>query len=92
MTDNSALDILKNAILLEKRGKAFYRTAADQATNDYVKDFFQTMAFWVIFVLVQSAEFRSRGKTGGLERPMRLLRRVIRCGDAWEMLQCFNEI
>jgi len=44
MTENSALDILKHAILLEKRGKAFYRTAADQSTHADVKAFFETMA------------------------------------------------
>ena len=44
MTENSALDILKNAILLEKRGKAFYRTAAKQSSNSDVAAFFQTMA------------------------------------------------
>ncbi len=39
-----ALEILKQAILLETRGKAFYQTAADQAQNKAVKDFFGTMA------------------------------------------------
>jgi hypothetical protein len=36
MTENSSLDLLKNTILLEKRGKAFYRTAANQSTNDLI--------------------------------------------------------
>ena len=44
MTENSSLDILKSAILLETRGKAFYRTAANQSTNSDVKAFFETMA------------------------------------------------
>ncbi len=44
MTDSAVLDILKRAILLEKRGYAFYRQAADQATGKAVKDFFDMMA------------------------------------------------
>jgi len=56
------------------------------------EDFIQAMAFWMIFVLVQSAEFRSRGKTGGLQRPLLLLKRVIRCSNEWKMFQCFDDI
>ncbi|NTU59589.1 MAG: ferritin family protein [Deltaproteobacteria bacterium] len=44
MTDTTALDILKNAILLERRGKAFYTRVADQASAQAVKDFFSMMA------------------------------------------------
>ncbi|NNG02064.1 MAG: ferritin family protein [Desulfobacteraceae bacterium] len=44
MTENKTLEILKQAILLEKRGRAFYLTAANQAKNEAVKSFFQTMA------------------------------------------------
>ena len=44
MAENRTLDILKSAILLEQRGKAFYRMAADQATHADVKVFFETMA------------------------------------------------
>jgi rubrerythrin len=44
MADTSPLEILKSAILLETRGKAFYQNAADVATHETVKSFFQTMA------------------------------------------------
>ena len=44
MNENSAIDILKMAILLERRGKAFYRRAADAAGDESVKAFFQLMA------------------------------------------------
>ena len=44
MDENRTLDVLKEAILLEKRGNAFYRNAADQTENDAVKAFFGYMA------------------------------------------------
>jgi rubrerythrin len=44
MAEASPLEILKSAILLETRGKAFYQNAADNATHEAVKAFFQTMA------------------------------------------------
>lgn len=70
MTDNSALDILKNAILLEKRGKAFYRTAADQATNGDVKDFFATMAAEEVqHVKILSEQFKALKETGRFRAP-----------------------
>lgn len=39
-----AKEILKDAILLEKRGQAFYSKVADQAENKAVKEFFEMMA------------------------------------------------
>jgi rubrerythrin len=42
-TDRTA-DILKNAILLETRGRAFYRKVAEQAETGPVKRVFETMA------------------------------------------------
>jgi rubrerythrin len=44
MNVNSAVDIIKSGILLEKRGEAFYRTVANQATNEDVRAFFESMA------------------------------------------------
>lgn len=44
MAEATPLEILKSAILLEMRGKAFYQNAADTAAHDAVKAFFQTMA------------------------------------------------
>ena len=39
-----SLDALKEAILLERRGRAFYQQVADQSRNPAIKEFFQTMA------------------------------------------------
>lgn len=44
MTESSPLDILKEAILLERRGRAFYQTVADQTAHAGVRDFFKAMA------------------------------------------------
>ena len=44
MTETAALDILKAAILLERRGRAFYNNAADTAQDPAVKAFFKMMA------------------------------------------------
>ena len=44
MEKNNVLDILKQAILLETRGKAFYKKFAEQAENSAVRDVFELMA------------------------------------------------
>lgn len=44
MNETKSLEILKQAILLEKRGKSFYQTVSEQAKNDAVKSFFTFMA------------------------------------------------
>ena len=44
MTTDQSIDILKEAILLERRGQAFYRKIASQADNVAVKEFFEMMA------------------------------------------------
>jgi len=44
MSEDRATEILKNAILLEKRGYAFYARVAAQASGDAVKRFFELMA------------------------------------------------
>ena len=65
MTEIHALDILKDAILLEKRGEAFYRAAANQSTNQDVKAFFITMAEEeVTHVNILSEQFKAFKKTG----------------------------
>jgi rubrerythrin len=70
MAETNALDILKNAILLEKRGKAFYRTAAGQATNPDVKDFFETMAAEEAqHVRLLSDQFKTFKETGAFKAP-----------------------
>ena len=44
MSDDQTIEILKNAILLEKRGQAFYSKVAEQASGQTVREFFETMA------------------------------------------------
>ena len=65
MTENRSLNILKNAILLEKRGKAFYRSVANQSTDANVKDFFETMAAEEVeHVKILSDQFKNYRQTG----------------------------
>jgi len=45
MDTNKTLNILKNAILMEKRGFAFYSNVADQASDAEISNVFRTMAF-----------------------------------------------
>ncbi len=44
MKTDTALDILKSALLLERRGKAFYEKVAEQAKSEAVRAFFARMA------------------------------------------------
>jgi rubrerythrin len=44
MSEDKTVEILKNAILLEKRGHAFYAKVAEQASTEAVKQFFSLMA------------------------------------------------
>lgn len=44
MEKNTVLDILKTAILLEKRGKAFYETVAAKTDDEEVRKIFTIMA------------------------------------------------
>jgi rubrerythrin len=44
MNDDQTTEILKNAILLEKRGQAFYSKIAEQASSQAVREFFEMMA------------------------------------------------
>ncbi len=44
MNEEKALEILKSAILLEKRGEVFYFNVANQAKDEAVKEFFMEMA------------------------------------------------
>ncbi|BBO75353.1 ferritin [Desulfosarcina widdelii] len=70
MTENSTLDILKSAILLEKRGKAFYRTVADQSTNTDVKEFFETMAAEEVqHVKILSDQYKAFKESGSFKAP-----------------------
>jgi rubrerythrin len=44
MDDEKAIEILKQALLIEKKGNAFYRQVARTARHPDVKQFFETMA------------------------------------------------
>jgi rubrerythrin len=44
MTENTPLEILKQAILLERRGKAFYQKIAENTKNKSVQDVFEMLA------------------------------------------------
>ncbi len=44
MEKSTPLDILKSAILLERRGNAFYRKVADETESSAVREFFNMMA------------------------------------------------
>jgi rubrerythrin len=44
MENQKAIDILKQAILLEKRGYSFYSTVAEQCKDDDVRQIFLSMA------------------------------------------------
>jgi rubrerythrin len=44
MEENSTLEILKQAILLEKRGKAFYQNVAEKTENRAAREVFEMMA------------------------------------------------
>ncbi|MDA8139000.1 MAG: ferritin family protein [Desulfobacteraceae bacterium] len=44
MANDKTLEILKEAILLERRGHAFYQKMADHARNNATREFFQVMA------------------------------------------------
>ena len=60
MSEDRATEILKNAILLEKRGQAFYSKVAAQASGDAVKKFFALMAEEEVnHVRILSEQFKS---------------------------------
>ncbi len=44
MPNQTTIDILKEAILLERRGQAFYAKVAQHSSDPDVREFFQTMA------------------------------------------------
>ncbi|MEJ2111809.1 MAG: ferritin family protein, partial [Acidobacteriota bacterium] len=62
----SAEDILKTAILLERRGKAFYSKASDESQSDAVRDIFRMMAEeedeHIKFLSEQFAEYQRSGR------------------------------
>lgn len=73
MEQNTTLEILKQAILLEKRGKVFYTNAADNSKNPEVKDIFILMAKeedqHIRYLSEQYLNYKSRGKFDHLTLP-----------------------
>lgn len=65
MSGSNTLEILKSALLLEIRGKAFYEKAAASADKQVVKDFFSKMAEdEVSHVEILSEQYRAYTQTG----------------------------
>ncbi len=66
MENTKALEILKTAILLEKRGKAFYEKMAEQTESPEARKIFTTMAeeekAHVEFLSLQFAHYVKEGK------------------------------
>jgi rubrerythrin len=68
MDTDRAVNILKNAILLEKKGHAFYSNVALQSPEGPVKDFFAMMAEEEIkHIQILSEQFRSFQKDGSFK-------------------------
>jgi rubrerythrin len=60
MSEDRSTEILKNAILLEKRGHAFYAKVAQQAAGEAVRKFFNLMAEEEVnHVKILSDQFKS---------------------------------
>jgi rubrerythrin len=65
MEKSNALNILKNAFLMERQGKSLYETARDKAGDALVKDFFDTLANEEQqHMTLLEAQFKSIMKTG----------------------------
>jgi rubrerythrin len=68
MTEAKTLNILKQAILLEKRGQSFYQKVAEQTQNDAVQSFFKFMSEEeAIHVDILAGQFRAYMKNGQFE-------------------------
>lgn len=65
MTTHPSTEILKSAILLEKRGRAFYETVAEQAKEPAVKEFFGQMAQEEVrHIQILAAQYREVTRNG----------------------------
>jgi len=74
MENSKSLEILKQAILLEKRGKAFYTNAMENSKDEDVKKIFKTMADeeeeHIRFLAEQFKKYRDAGKFDASELPV----------------------
>ncbi|KPA15983.1 Rubrerythrin [Candidatus Magnetomorum sp. HK-1] len=65
MTHTGTLAILKQAIMLEKRGYAFYHKVAEQAEDEAVKSLFESMAQEELSnIKVLAAQFKAYNEKG----------------------------
>jgi rubrerythrin len=70
MDNSKTIEILKTAILLEKRGESFYRKVASQTSIPEVADIFNTMANEeVMHTQLLSEKFREAAEGRSLSRP-----------------------
>lgn len=80
MGNTKTIEILKEAILFEKRGKSFYQNAADNARDEDVKNIFQIMANeeddHVRFLSEQFKNFQKDGKFDSHNLPENTMRIV----------------
>jgi len=68
MTQTNTLEILKQAIVLEKRGHAFYHKVGQQAEDEAVKSFFDSMAQEELgHIKVLTAQFKTYNENGLFE-------------------------
>ncbi len=68
MNETKSMEILKQAILLERRGKSFYQTVAEQTKNDAVKSFFNFMADEEEkHITILEKQFKAYKKNGAFE-------------------------
>lgn len=67
--ENNALNILKMAILMERRGKEFYNTVAQHTKDENVRNIFSLMAKEEQLHIEQLSEhFKEYQKNGGFEK------------------------
>ncbi len=70
MENKSTIDILKTAILMEKRGKAFYEKVSEQASDSDIKNIFNIMAAEESNHIHQlSVQFAHFQKTSTFQKP-----------------------
>lgn len=73
MPEDKVLNILKQALLLEKRGYALYHTAAEQSKDPVVQEFFHMMAeeenAHVAALATQFKYFSENNKFAPVQRP-----------------------
>lgn len=68
MTHTDTLEILKQAIILEKRGYAFYHKVGNQADDESVRSFFESMAEEELsHIKVLTAQFKAYNENGVFE-------------------------